>query len=127
LKRRNNGGCLYSGVRVLGRDADCGVCGGEDLGGGVEMNTCKHCLHFHVPDDGKEWGPSGVCHRLEYAEEPVLVFDVAASDLAEDLWSLPCGCPVVKEYYSCDLFEDKVALGEAIDLCMNLYALEIGK
>ena len=91
----------------------------------TNTTSCKRCLHFHVPNDGKEWGLSGVCHRLEYAEEPVLIFDVFAGDIAEDLWSLPCGCPVVKEHYLCDLFEDKIALGEVIDCCMKLYALEL--
>jgi len=68
------------------------------------MNTCKDCKYFRVPDDGQEWGWSGVCDNQN--NERALVCNSMEGGLAEDLWTLPCGTPVVREFYYCDYFED---------------------
>ena len=68
------------------------------------VESCSECKHFRVPDDGQEWGLSGVCdHPLL---ENALIYDVLNAGLAEGLWSLPCGAPVVKQYYCCQFFEN---------------------
>jgi len=91
----------------------------------MNQETCVKCRHFRVPDDGKEWGLSGVCDRLESAGHAVLVFD-ALGDLAEDVWELPCGAPVVRQYHYCELFEEDLP-ATIIGDCIKLYALELGR
>ena len=73
----------------------------------MRTDTCSFCKYFHVPDDGKIWGLSGICNRIE-REPGVLVWDTLSADIAEDLWELPCGAPVIKQFYRCEFFTHNI-------------------
>ena len=72
-------------------------------------DTCMNCKWFRVPDDGKIWGLSGVCDNDNNVAGASLIWSTMdASLLAGDLWELPCGALVVKEYYYCQWFEHNI-------------------
>ncbi len=77
--------------------------------GGNKENRCLWCKFFWVPDNGQEWGPNGICERIEphigvlprLPQIDTIIWDSMTNDVANIMSK--SGHVIVKQWHYCPL------------------------